>query len=146
MRATLACALAIAGCSGASPQQPALSSHHEAPPPVQRATPAPHIGWAEHRFALTGLPAGLHATTGVIKAGQVATTIVLSADAEAKLTAAAPLNVTGKGEGIERIANPEDRMKLIALMPHPDLVMKTETPEATVEAGGTVEITVSIAR
>jgi hypothetical protein len=96
--------------------------------------------------ALANLPAGLHATSGVIKAGQVTTTIVLTADAEAKLTAATPLNVTGKGGGIERTANPEDRMKLIALMPHPDLMMKAETPEVTVQPGGTAEITVSIAR
>jgi hypothetical protein len=56
MRATLVCALAAAACSGSSPPPP-LSSHHEAPPAVRRDTPAPHIGWAEHRFALAGLPA-----------------------------------------------------------------------------------------
>ena len=95
---------------------------------------------------LGGLSAGLHATRGVIKPGQFFTTLVLSADPNATLTAALPLRVIGKGGGIERTANPEDRMKLIALMTQPDLVMKTDTREVTVEAGGTAQIAVSIAR
>ena len=70
----------------------------------------------------------------------------MSADADAKLVAAVPLNVVGHGVGIERTASPEDRMKLIALMPHPDLVMQSETREVTVQQGRTAQITVSIAR
>jgi hypothetical protein len=95
---------------------------------------------------LANLPAGLHATRGVIKPGQIATTLVLSADPDAAIAAASPLRVTGKGGTIERTANPEDRMKRIALMPQPDLVMKTDTREVTVEAGGTAEIAVAITR
>ena len=49
--------------------------------------------------ALDGLPAGLHATRGVIAAGQTSTTIALSADAGARLAEAAPLLVTGRAEG-----------------------------------------------
>uniref|UniRef100_Q01UL2 Peptidase C-terminal archaeal/bacterial domain-containing protein n=1 Tax=Solibacter usitatus (strain Ellin6076) TaxID=234267 RepID=Q01UL2_SOLUE len=92
------------------------------------------------------LPPGLQATRGVIRAGQLSTTLTLTADAEAKLTAATPLEIAGAGAGITRMANPEDRMKLIALMPRPDLVMTAETREVTVPQGGTAEITVSIAR
>jgi hypothetical protein len=37
-------------------------------------------------------------------------------------------------------------MKLISLMPLPDLLMQTETREVTVKQGGTAEITVAISR
>ena len=50
------------------------------------------------------------------------------------------------GRALEHVANPEDRLKLIALMPRPDLTMTAETKEVTLEPGGTAEITVSIAR
>jgi hypothetical protein len=95
---------------------------------------------------LADLPAGLHATRAVIKPGQTSATLVLSADPQASLAAAAPLRVVGKARGIERAANPDDRLKLIALMPQPDLVMKSETREVTVEPGGTADIVVSIVR
>ena len=52
----------------------------------------------------------------------------------------------GKGRQLEHTANPEDRLKLIALMPQPDLAMTAETKEVTLEPGGTAEITVSVAR
>jgi hypothetical protein len=95
---------------------------------------------------LRGLPAGLHAAPAVIQPGQLATTLTLSADADARLSSAAPLQVIGKSGTIERAANPDDRMKLIALMPRPDLVMTAETKEVSLEPGGTAEITVAIAR
>jgi hypothetical protein len=94
---------------------------------------------------LHDLPAGVQASAATIKPGQVTTTVILSADADAKL-AAAPLHVSGKAGALEHTANPEDHLKLIALMPQPDLVMTAETKEVTVEPGGTAEITVSIAR
>jgi hypothetical protein len=96
--------------------------------------------------SLRNLPTGLHAASGVIQPGQIATTLTLSADADAKLAAAAPLEVVGKAGSIERVANPDDHLKWIALMPRPDLVMTAETKEVTLEPGGTAEITVSIAR
>jgi hypothetical protein len=96
--------------------------------------------------SLRDLPPGLNAAPAVIQPGQNATTLTLSAAVDAKLASAAPLQVAGKAGTIERVANPDDRLKLIALMPHPDLVMTAETKEVTLEPGGTAEITVSIAR
>ena len=100
--------------------------------------------------SLEDLPAGLHALPGVIGSGQVSTTIVLSAEAGAKLTAAAPLKAVGKasasGATLAHVASPEDRLKLISLMPRPDILMKSETREVTIKPGGTAEIMVSIAR
>jgi hypothetical protein len=100
--------------------------------------------------ALSDLPAGLHASNGVINAGQVSVTIALTADADAKLAASSPLKATGQasinGATIARIANPEDHLKLISLMPRADILMTTETKEITIEPGGSAQITVSIAR
>jgi hypothetical protein len=97
-------------------------------------------------IAITGLPDGVHATSGVIRPGQVATTLTLSAGPDTKLAAAAPLQVLGNAGALAHAANPEDHLKLISLMPKPDLVMTAETKEVTLEPGGTAEITVSIQR
>jgi hypothetical protein len=96
--------------------------------------------------SLLRLPEGVHAAAGTIARGQVSTTIILSADAGAKLTAAAPLTVEGKAGALSHLANPDDHLKLIALMPKPDITMTAETREVTLARGGTAEITVSIAR
>jgi hypothetical protein len=95
---------------------------------------------------LRDLPAGLRATRGVIRPGQASTTLTLTADAGARLADAVPLRISGNGAGVTRAASPEDRLKLIALMPRPDLVMQSETHEVTVQQGGTAEVTVSITR
>lgn len=95
---------------------------------------------------LADLPAGLHASRGIIRAGQVATTLTLSADANASPAEAAPLKVIGTAGSLRHLANREDRLKLISLMPQPDVVMTAETKEVTLEPGGTAEIMVSIRR
>ena len=82
----------------------------------------------------------------MIGRGQVSATLVLSADPGSKLTAATPLKVMGKASALEHAANPEDRLKLIALMPSPDITMTAETREVTLQPGKTAEITVSVAR
>ncbi len=100
--------------------------------------------------SLADLPAGVRASSGTIAPGQVSATIALSADQNAKLAAAAPLHAIGKasigGAALARVANPEDRLKLISLMPRADILMTAETKEVTLEPGGAAQITVSIAR
>jgi hypothetical protein len=96
--------------------------------------------------SLADLPAGLHASTGVIAPGQVSATIALSADATAKLGAAAPLKTIGRAPALMHLASPEDHLKLIALMPRADILMAAETKEITLEPGRSAQITVSIAR
>jgi hypothetical protein len=96
--------------------------------------------------ALLELPAGLHATHGIIPRGHVSATLILSADGAAKLDAAAPLKVAGKAGALEHLANPDDHLKLIALTPRPDITMTAETREVRLQPGGTAEITVSIVR
>lgn len=99
---------------------------------------------------LEGLPAGFHASKGTIARGQVSTTLLLSADAGAKLEAPAALKVAGRaragGEARVHYADPEDKLKLIALMPKPDVVMTAETKVVELEAGGKAEVKVAIVR
>jgi len=101
-------------------------------------------------IALQNLPAGLKATSGTILPGQVTATVLLSADANAKLAVASPLTVVGTAktgaEVLTRYADPEDNLKFIACMPQPDVVMTAETREVTLEPGGTAEVHVTIAR
>jgi len=92
------------------------------------------------------LPAGFHATKGVIMPGQVSTTLLVSANESAKLEVAAPLKLVGTAGRRRHYANPEDPLKLISLMPKSDIFMTAETREVVLEPGGTAEVTVSIQR
>jgi len=89
------------------------------------------------------LPPGLHATKGTILPGDVRTTILLSADPDAKLASAAPLVVA---DSAGRIADPEDRLKLIAITPKPDVQMTAETKELVLSPGKDAEVSVSVVR
>lgn len=96
------------------------------------------------------LPPGLKASPSTILPGQVSTTVLLTADARAVLEKAAPLKVAGKAkvgaETLARYANPEDKLKYIALMPKADVQMTAETKEVVLEPGGTAEVAVRIQR
>src|ERR1700682_6207269 len=98
------------------------------------------------QIALNDLPPGVHASGGTIAPGQVSTTILLSADATAKLDRAAPLSVTGRSGALTHMADPDDKLKLVFLMPPPDLTMTSETREIVLEPGGTAEVTVDVQR
>jgi hypothetical protein len=95
---------------------------------------------------IDNLPAGLKATSGVIEPGQVRTTLLLSATGDATLAAAVPLKAVGRAQNLTRIADPEDTLKLISLMPKPDILMTAQTKEVEIEAGKTAEISVEIER
>ena len=100
--------------------------------------------------ALEDLPAGLSATHGVIEPGSASATILLSADANAHLDRAVAWRVRGKArDGARQIAhwaNPEDKLKLIALMPKPDITMEAKTREVVLEPGKSVTVEVEIRR
>ena len=100
--------------------------------------------------AIENLPAGFSATKGVIEPGQVSTTLLLSADENAHLETAVPLQVSGKAQAgarqIAHWANPEDKLKLIALMPKPDIAMEAKTREVVLEPGKTATVEVDIQR
>lgn len=96
------------------------------------------------------IPAGMHATQGVISSGQISTTLLLSAEGNANLDHAAPLQVSGRAHlgnsWEERWASPEDKLKLISIAPKPDIVMTAETKQVVLEPGGTAEVEVAIQR
>jgi hypothetical protein len=100
--------------------------------------------------AILDLPAGFEAAKGVIGEGQVTTTLLLSAREGASLPVSAEFKVEGRAVYGDRVmthrANPEDRLKLISLMPKSDIQMHSETREVTLEPGGTAEVHVSIKR
>jgi hypothetical protein len=100
--------------------------------------------------SLEDLPAGLHAAKGMIEPGQDSTTLLLSADADAKIAGAALLKVSGHaqiaGRAIAHAAGPSDPLNLISLTPRSDVVMTAETKQVEIAPGGTVQVTVSIKR
>ena len=100
--------------------------------------------------AIEGLPAGLSATKAVIPAGRASTTFLLTADPSAHLDSAIPLRVSGKAQdGARQLAHwasPEDKLKLIALMPKPDITMEAKTREVVLEPGKTASVEVEIHR
>jgi hypothetical protein len=95
---------------------------------------------------LEGLPQGLTAGKAQVAPGQTSTTLLLSAAADAKLESAAQLKVAGRADKIVRYANPDDKLKLIALAPAPDVVVTAETREVVLEPGSTANISVKIVR
>jgi hypothetical protein len=100
--------------------------------------------------SLSNLPAGLKATRNTIPAGLDSCTLLLSADDNAKIDQAVAFEVTGRatinGKELARIANPEDRTKLIALAPKPDVLMTAETQVVELEPGQTAEVKVRVKR
>ncbi|MGA2135886.1 MAG: hypothetical protein ABSH50_26650 [Bryobacteraceae bacterium] len=100
--------------------------------------------------SIADLPPGLTATKAVIGPGQVSTALLLSADDDAKLAQAVPLRVRGQAQAgarqIAHWASPEDRLKLIALMPKPDIVLRAKTREVTLEPGQSATVEVEIQR
>ena len=100
--------------------------------------------------SIEDLPAGLSASRGVIEPGRVSTTVLLSADENAQLDRAVPRRVSGKGQDgarhLAHWASPEDKLKLIALMPKPDVTMEAKTREVVLEPGKTATVEVEIRR
>jgi hypothetical protein len=100
--------------------------------------------------AMEDLPAGLSAGKGVIEPGRASTTILLSADENEHLDQAVPLRVSGKARAgarqLTHWASPEDKLKLIALMPKPDITMEAKTREVVLEPGKSATVEVEIHR
>ena len=100
-----------------------------------------------------GLPKGVTAAQAVIPPGQVSTVVMLKS--EANLDGAGkeawPIRVIGSGVGkagrpLERLANPEDPLKLVSLMPRPDVYVSSLTRTVELEPGGTAEVSLRVSR
>jgi hypothetical protein len=98
------------------------------------------------QVSVQDLPAGITVSDAVIGPGQNSTTLILCASANMHLDKAVPLRVIGKAANLVREANPDDHLKLISLMPGPDVLMTSETKELKISQGGTAQVTVNIKR
>ncbi len=102
------------------------------------------------QVGIEDLPAGFSATRGVIEPGRASTTILLSADENAHVDRAVPLRVMGKAQdGARQLAHwasTEDKLKLIALMPKPDITMEAKTRAVILAPGESATVEVEIHR
>jgi hypothetical protein len=94
-------------------------------------------------LAIKDLPPGLHASDVTIPPDEFSGTMVLSADADAKLEGAVPLIVR---DDTGREASAGDRLRLIAVTAPSDILMSAKTREITLTPGGKAQITVDIER
>lgn len=99
---------------------------------------------------LSGLPAGVRATATTIAPGQVTGTLLLSADRAATIEQAIPVRYVGRAKvgekALERVADPEDKLVLLSLMPAADVTVTTTTKVIELEPGKSAELPVAIAR
>src|SRR5262249_30790265 len=84
---------------------------------------------------LDNLPAGFEAGAGVIAPGHAAATLLLTAAPDGRLAGAVPLKAVGRAKTLTHVANPEDTLKLISLMPKPDVRMTAESTQVELETG-----------
>ena len=100
----------------------------------------------EIAVGVEGLPRGFTALPATIGAGQVSTTLLIAAGADAALEQAVEWKAVGRAGGVSRAASSEEKLKLVALGPGADVTMTSETKVVELEAGGTAEIAVKIVR
>ena len=98
-----------------------------------------------------GLPEGIQGTHGTIQSGEDSVTLILSHKPGTKLPdnwaryrilAHAQIG----NEAALRVANGGDYLKLISLMPKPDVKVFVKTPVVTLPAGGEAKITLAVQR
>lgn len=94
-----------------------------------------------------GLPKGVSATAAVVPPGQVFATILLRSDAVlAVADHAYAIEVVGQSGQLRRYANQEDKLKLLSVMPRPDISVSAITKVVDIEAGGTAEVNLIVER
>jgi hypothetical protein len=98
-----------------------------------------------------GLPSGIEATRGTIRAGEKAVTLILSHKAGTAIAGGYHrYRIVGKaqidGQNAMRVANGGDYLKVIALMSKPDIKVTVKTPKVQVAPGGETQITLAIER
>ncbi len=106
-------------------------------------------GWSgEIEVKLLDLPAGFGATTGLIRADQNTTVILLEAASDAQ--GRFPLRIQGSaranGQSLVREAKTEELMGFIAVGPPPELIVSTDLERALIEPGGQATLTIKVAR
>ena len=102
------------------------------------------------RLRVRELPAGITASEETIAAGETSAVLVLTAAADATLEEATPLVVEGvatvDGREVARVANPDDRLRVLSLAGEPDVFIELEGEGVALEAGGTATLAVRVER
>ncbi len=98
-----------------------------------------------------GIPEGIQGTSGTIGANENSLTLILSHRPGTHISNGwGRYRVIGKArisnEAIERVANGGDFLKLIALMPKPDVKVYVKTLKVTLTPGGEAKMTLAIER
>jgi hypothetical protein len=98
-----------------------------------------------------GLPRSIRPSAATIPPGQDQTTAILSAPAESPTwLAATPFRIEGRGlvngHELVRVADPEMPLRVVALMPPPDVVVTAQPREIALEPGQTVAVTIRVVR
>jgi hypothetical protein len=111
-----------------------------------------HLGYdGPIEIEVQGLPKGLTAAPATIPAGQDSTVVILEAAADAsEPEGAAPFQVIGKGRAgdreLVRTAGSQQPLKVVSLMPPPDLSVEIQPKEVTLEPGQTAKVTLRVER
>ncbi len=99
-----------------------------------------------------GLPQGVTASPATVAAGQDSTVVLLAAAADATLAKAdaALFQIVGRGKAdgreLVRIADPYQPLRVVSIMPPPDLLVAAEPHEIILDAGKETTVTLHVDR
>lgn len=102
-------------------------------------------------ISLTGLPTGVTATTATIEAGETAATVLLTAAADAKTSSGSePMRVSGKatigGREVVRNIEPDNGVRLVTVLPSPDIKVATDISNVVIRPGEAVTVEAQVER
>lgn len=99
---------------------------------------------------LRGLPQGITATRATIPAGQDLAVLLLTASPDAPAMSASPFQVVGRatveGRELVRVVEGDPRLRVVSVMPPPDLLVAAEPKEIVLEPGRTTTVTLRVER
>jgi hypothetical protein len=101
--------------------------------------------------SLTGLPAGVTATTGLIEAGEFSATILLTASSDAnRASSTEQIRVVAKakigGREVVRTIEPDNGARLVTVLPPADIRTETDLKEVVIRPGEAVVVEAQIER
>jgi hypothetical protein len=99
---------------------------------------------------IRGLPAGVKSAPAMIPSGQDSTVVILEAAAEAPLERATPFQIVGRGKvddrELVRVADAEQPLRVVSVMPPPDVLVSAAPSQVELEAGKEVTVTLKVDR
>jgi hypothetical protein len=96
------------------------------------------------------LPAGVKAVPATIASGQYSAVLILEAAADVAPGSATPFQVVGRGKVdgrvLVRVANAEEPLRLVSVIPPPDVLVAAAPQQVELEAGKEVTVTLQVDR